>query len=162
MASGKPKLILDKDEFQSVVDTLESNHTFANKGELWDAVEQTEWAKKQMRPLKAQVAYNRARELGITTKTKAGRKEDFKRTYEPKVVDQQAAQAVLDTFPEPIQRTIKKIKKGSLRAAIKAKCLDCSGLSKKEVRVCPVTNCPLWLVRPFQNKSKTEGSECIQ
>jgi hypothetical protein len=31
--------------------------------------------------------------------------------------------------------------------AIRAKCLDCSGGSPKEVRACPVTACPLWPLR---------------
>lgn len=31
--------------------------------------------------------------------------------------------------------------------AIRAKCLDCSGGSTKEVRLCPVTTCALWPYR---------------
>ena len=31
--------------------------------------------------------------------------------------------------------------------AMRAKCLDCSGGSPKEVRLCPVSNCPLWEYR---------------
>ena len=31
--------------------------------------------------------------------------------------------------------------------AIRAKCIDCSAGSAKEVRLCPVTACPLWPYR---------------
>ena len=31
--------------------------------------------------------------------------------------------------------------------AIRAKCLDCSGGQPKEVRLCPVSRCPLWPYR---------------
>lgn len=31
--------------------------------------------------------------------------------------------------------------------AIRAKCLDCSGDMPKEVRECPIEDCPLWAYR---------------
>jgi hypothetical protein len=31
--------------------------------------------------------------------------------------------------------------------AVRAKCLDCSGGSRQEVRLCPITRCPLWPYR---------------
>jgi hypothetical protein len=38
----------------------------------------------------------------------------------------------------------------SPRQAIKAKCLDCCGWQREEVRHCTVRGCPLWPLRPFQ------------
>lgn len=35
--------------------------------------------------------------------------------------------------------------------AIRAKCLDCSGNDRNEVKGCSVTSCPLW---PFRNSAK--------
>lgn len=35
--------------------------------------------------------------------------------------------------------------------AIKAKCLDCSGNQANEVKLCPVTECPLYLFRFGKN-----------
>ncbi|MBN1275560.1 hypothetical protein JXA12_04695 [Candidatus Woesearchaeota archaeon] len=37
--------------------------------------------------------------------------------------------------------------------AIRKKCLDCSGGSYKEVRLCPVVNCPLWHLRFGKRKT---------
>lgn len=31
--------------------------------------------------------------------------------------------------------------------AIKAKCLDCSGWQRQEVKHCPIKDCPLWIYR---------------
>ncbi|MBC8379674.1 MAG: hypothetical protein H8E62_10915 [Planctomycetes bacterium] len=45
----------------------------------------------------------------------------------------------------------------SLRAAINAKCLDCPGWQRTEIRDCPAVTCPLWLVRPYQSSSKKKG-----
>lgn len=42
----------------------------------------------------------------------------------------------------------------SLRSAINAKCLDCVGFTSGEVRECKAWGCPLWLVRPYQEKRK--------
>jgi len=36
--------------------------------------------------------------------------------------------------------------------AIKANCLECSGWSSKEVKLCPVSWCALWKHRPFQTR----------
>ena len=38
--------------------------------------------------------------------------------------------------------------------AIRAKCLDCSGGHPKEVRLCPVTDCPLWPYRMGKNPQR--------
>lgn len=40
----------------------------------------------------------------------------------------------------------------SLRAAISAKCAECCWLDRSAIRDCTATNCPLWTVRPYQEK----------
>ncbi len=45
----------------------------------------------------------------------------------------------------------------SMRAAINAKCHDCSGYSKPEVGRCVVTTCALWPLRPWQKVRPTTG-----
>lgn len=42
----------------------------------------------------------------------------------------------------------------SPRAAIKAKCLDCSCYDRAEVTHCRVVSCPLRAYRPFQKKAR--------
>ena len=92
MARGRKKLVLDKDEFQKVVDDLEAKNDFQRLAQLWDAVEQTDWAKGQSpRPLTASVAYQRAQSLGITFKTKGGTKG-----REKLVLDKDEFQKVVD------------------------------------------------------------------
>lgn len=71
----REKLEVNKDEFQQIVDDLESKQTFEKLSDLWQAVAETDWAKKmQPRPLSAQVAYQRAGEFGIVCKTQPKRK----------------------------------------------------------------------------------------
>jgi len=45
----------------------------------------------------------------------------------------------------------KSIKRGSLKAAVKLKCLDCANFQKEEIKHCQCFDCPLFPVRPFQN-----------
>jgi hypothetical protein len=42
--------------------------------------------------------------------------------------------------------------------AIRAKCLDCSGGSKKEVELCQVKDCPLWCFRSGRNPPRDPQS----
>ncbi len=46
--------------------------------------------------------------------------------------------------------------------AIRAKCLDCSGWSAHEVRLCPMEQCPLYIYRDGHNpKRKGVGNKHI-
>lgn len=40
----------------------------------------------------------------------------------------------------------------SLRKSINAKCFDCSCHQIEEIRHCTAKGCPLWYVRPYQEK----------
>ena len=53
---------------------------------------------------------------------------------------------------------IEKAKKNprSLRYAINAKCWDCSGEQRLEVKLCTVKDCALYPVRPYQPKLKAK------
>lgn len=48
----------------------------------------------------------------------------------------------------------KAINERSLRAAVKAKCLDCMCWQATEVKNCTVSACPLWEVRPYAKHPK--------
>lgn len=41
-------------------------------------------------------------------------------------------------------------REGELQAAINAKCTECSGGMRGEIRDCRLKNCPLWAHRPYQ------------
>lgn len=50
---------------------------------------------------------------------------------------------------------LEAIKGDSLRAAINAKCLECMGWLRNEVRDCDCYCCPLHAVRPYQRAQKS-------
>jgi hypothetical protein len=43
---------------------------------------------------------------------------------------------------------LKAINKSSMRAAVNAKCADCTNWQNVEIRECTVVTCPLWQYRP--------------
>ena len=50
--------------------------------------------------------------------------------------------------------------KQTRKQAIKAKCLDCSGGIRAEIRRCPATSCPLWPFRMgTEQRSTGTGAE---
>jgi hypothetical protein len=44
----------------------------------------------------------------------------------------------------------------SRTAAIKAKCLECTGYARKEVTACTARTCSLWPYRPYQRGDEPE------
>jgi hypothetical protein len=53
-------------------------------------------------------------------------------------------------FPKIALPIIVQAERGSMVAAVKLKCLDCSGWVKQEVRDCTVVECPLFPFRPYR------------
>lgn len=46
---------------------------------------------------------------------------------------------------------IRNVRKGSMSAIVKAKCLDCCAGEEQEIKMCNIKSCPLYLYRPFKN-----------
>lgn len=79
----------------------------------------------------------------------------------PKTREELVAERRADMPPKYRKIYDKAVSGKSLRAAINAQCLDCTGDEYKEVRNCTCLECPLWAVRPYQQKlkpSETGGS----
>jgi hypothetical protein len=53
-------------------------------------------------------------------------------------------------FPRMALSTISKVEAGSLIAATKLMCLECSGFVRQEIRACACKHCPLYPHRPYQ------------
>lgn len=163
---ARQKLTIDKAKFQEVVTLLESQQEFKNPSELWKAVENSNWAKTlEPRSLTSQVAYMRARELGIIYKTQPGKRgphlmteEQLSRMREGRGKRRPRSEKMMvfaatfkemrKTYPSALLPLIARAEKGGLRAAITLKCLECSAFQRGEVRQCQVTDCSLFPHRP--------------
>ena len=52
------------------------------------------------------------------------------------------------------ERIFLKAFQGNRPAAVKAKCLECCNLERIHVTECTIEGCPLWQIRPYQDKTK--------
>lgn len=65
----------------------------------------------------------------------------------------------LAAMPESHRGTYRWAVSGkSLRAAVTACCAECVGYDREAVRTCPAVACPLWSVRPWQQR-RSGGAE---
>lgn len=166
MARGRKAIEISPAEFQEVINRIEANDKPTTRSQLWKLVEETEWAKtRQPRALTAQVAMIKATKLGIqflTPKGERGRQKGQglpeqarealrgprkRRTAPPAIIAQWKREC-----PPSLHNAIDKAGGGDIREAVKVKCFDCSGGQKKEVTLCPSTDCPLHAFRPWQGK----------
>lgn len=170
MAKGRKPLVLDKAEFQKLISDLEAKTAFPTRSALWEAVENSVWAKTQSpRPLMRWTAVLQAEKLGLVIKTPKGKKGDglanvdkaaairaaIAAPRKSRKVPLDVIQKVKNVFPTQYHNVIDKMGSGSMKAAIKAKCLDCCCFEKAEIRDCTIQECPLWNFRPYQNKIET-------
>lgn len=63
------------------------------------------------------------------------------------------------TEAPPMYRGIVERARASRAAAVKANCLQCCGWKRDEVAACAITDCPMWVWRPYQSKIAEENEE---
>lgn len=142
----RPTVLIEKSELQSVVTAAENAQEFTNLSALCQYVCTTEWAKKLKNSsgnavdLHHQVVYNRLKEFGIVTKTKAGKRGNSNlagntgpRERKPRAEKFAVNKLVKATFqelrketPTAHQKIIDRMEKGSLKAAVRLMCLQCT------------------------------------
>lgn len=164
MGRGRKPIVVDKNVFQNLVSDLEQRFGFLNRSALWQAVSDTGWAKSIR--LSPQVAMLKAKALAIEVKTPLGQRgrakgsgavpNAGKRKHKQRM-SLEVVSELKTIYQESLHKSVDRAAAGSMKAAIKLKCVDCCGGSKKEVALCEIRNCPLWGFRPYQGKY-TEAS----
>lgn len=148
---------------------------FLNRSALFKAVCETEWAKskggsmqphnivswvaKHNIPLLTPVG-KRGRQKGQkidTTRKNKGRNEDNYKAM-IKSLEMQSGRGIQPSMAKTADRAAS----GSMKAAIKLKCMDCCGHEKKYVRECSSLDCALWRYRPYQAADASSEPEVVQ
>ena len=145
-------------ELQVAIQTLEfqqPENKFANRSALWAALQASDWAKNQPTPMSAQTAMVMAKKYDAIINTPLGKRGRQKGCApvmgggrKRKDIPEVAASAMRKLFPLKMKAVDRAIK-GSFKAAIKLKCLDCTCNDIVEVRECPMVDCPLWAFRGY-------------
>ena len=167
---GRKKIEVSATELQAAITELESKQPdgkFPNRSQLWQALEQTEWAKsRNPRPLTGQVAYMLTKDGSFTIATPVGQRGKLpgsgpvpKADRKPKVISLSVIQEVKKRVPPKWHPVVDRAFKGSTKAKIKLGCLDCTNYLPNEVRHCELKGCIWWTVRPFKGKQKVEATE---
>lgn len=160
-------------ELQAAINLLESLKTFTTRSQLWKEIEESEWAKNQIpRPLSAQTAMAMAKKNNLTIVTPIGHRGKVKGCSavpntgtRNRGIPENAAIALKKAFPlgmvtgygendRPLKILAKVVNKtigGSMRNAVKLKCLDCTNIQPIEIKNCSCMECPLWAFRPYKN-----------
>jgi len=72
-------------------------------------------------------------------------------------------QQYIDRMPDTQKGVFKRAYSGkSKKAAISAKCLDCTCFQRKEVELCEATTCPLYQYRPYKGQESQPSIVIIQ
>ncbi len=158
MAKGRKPIIVDKVEFQEELTHFEQKKDFSSRSTLWAEFCTTEWAIANK--LKPQTAMLKAEALNLNILTPKGRRGALpgsgpipnagKRIRLPMADD--VKEKLLSVTAKSMHAAVDKAAAGSLKAAVKLKCLDCSGGYKKEVSLCEIKECALWHFRPYQKR----------
>jgi hypothetical protein len=148
---GRASLIIDKDRLKEEIYKAEAAQTFENQSRLFEFICQTDWAKSIKdslgRPKEVSPAniYQRVMEFKIELKTGKGKKGGGIKSGIRKPRRRGTNElSLLQSTPEPYKGLAAKVTAGSMRAAIRLKCLECCCHQPKEVRACQITSCPLW------------------
>lgn len=147
---GRASIVIDKAELEKEISLAESANTFENQSRLLEYICNTPWADglkdslgRPKKPLPTTI-YQRIKEFGIVVKTPAGKRGG---STGPKVRGKRfkGDKSILVKYvPVEFKPLAEKVAGGSLKAAVKLKCLDCCCWQMAEVRKCSMVNCPLY------------------
>ena len=157
--------VVDKTRLVNVIAQAEANGPFTTRNELYEKSAEL-YGDGKVSP---SVVYLRIKEWGINVKTPIGKRgrKDMGGNHGIRVpradkfkssVEKKSALAALRTDVAYFKDSKKylpvvaRVAEGSMKAAVKLKCLDCCAYDKEEVKHCVCTSCPLFLFRPFQGK----------
>lgn len=174
---GRAAIPVDKIKLQAAIDSCELKETFSKRQPLWEAVALSYASVMQIESVSPVWVYLRVEELGLKVKTPKGKKgraagsspiTGVVRTTRAEKFE--ASPVIVNAF-DSLEKIIKKeqkgrfmpvferAKKGSVKALVKLKCLDCANYQTTEVKLCPCTDCPLYSIRPYQTSILKEEVE---
>lgn len=166
---ARPAIVVDENKLRQIIGDCETKKQYTTRNELWQDVAAVYGASPAW-------VYLRVEELGIPVKTPKGRKGRQKGEKVatgvkiPRSVKFEKNQEIVKSFGL-LEQTIKqeqkgrflpifqRVKAGSMKAAVKLKCLDCSNFQPIEIKNCPCTDCPLYAFRPYQKVLTGEDDE---
>ena len=173
---AKNVTVVDRQKLVNAIHKAEINGALKNLDLLWIAACEIYNFSNPPKEITKSVVMLRAKEWKIETKTKPGKKgrasgiplsdeqkaamqagrgvrksRSEKFSSNPKLVN--SFKLLRKQTPERYSPLINRIvNKGSMKAAVTLKCLECSAYQPSEIKLCVCTSCPLYAFRPYQGK----------
>lgn len=171
---------VSRNTLERAIRVAEENGPLKNLDALWTAACELYNSYDVPKPITKSVVMLRATGWKLETKTKPGKKgraagvplsEEQKAAMQagrgarkpraekfasqPELVE--GFEELRNEVPERFLPLVDKLtKKGSMRAAVALKCLDCCAYQPVEIRLCACNSCPLFAFRPYKGKAGEE------
>ena len=179
----RPTIQINKDSFTAIIADLETKKTYRNHSELFKDVSSVYNDKHQQDgiTLTPAIVYLRVKEWAVALKTQKGKKgrqkgEQLNTAGVTSVVrlprgekfaSSDLARQSIGKLRQEVKREqkgrflplVNRLEKGSMKAAVALKCIDCCAGSTTDIKHCPCTSCSLYLFRPYQDKEEISSTE---
>jgi len=164
---GGKRIAVNRELFIKTVNDLEANNTYANLFALQQAVADSQYGKEI--GISNINVYQYLKKWDVQLKTQKGKKgAGLARLHDKNNVVRLSGAAKLNSDPKAIEwlenviamlrkihssryeSLIEKIRNGSKKARMAAKCIECSNGYHAEIKNCVCIDCPLFLDRPYK------------
>lgn len=165
---GRKTIPVDKKELLRIISFIEGQTKFANRQALYTKVAE-EYTKQTGVELSPALVYLRVKEWNFSLQTpvgKRGRTAGFAPSHRVRISRETKFSNNKNTLnslsllqsitPARFIPVAKRVKKGSMKAAVKLKCLDCCDYQPVEIKLCTCCECSLWCFRPYQSNKVTD------
>jgi hypothetical protein len=172
---GGKRITVDKTLFIKTINELEAKNTYSNMFALQQAVAASPYG-MQIGISNVNV-YQYLKKWDVQLKTQKGKRGDGltrmhdktnvvrlsgadKLSTEPKAIEWLANVTAMlrKIHPSRYESLIEKIKNGSRKARMAAKCIECSNGYHVEIKSCVCIDCPLFLDRPYKESDDEQAS----
>ncbi len=158
----KKPLNIDRPKLEAILLKLEAAKEYSNRSSLYLDASSVYLSECKLSVSPA-VIYLRVKEWGTVLATPVGKRGG---NNGPKIAGQRTTRATKlngnkslialrarwtkDKGAKPFMKLLDKVEKGSLKASIKANCIDCANFQRDEVKYCQVVDCVFHSIRPYQ------------
>jgi hypothetical protein len=179
---AKKSILVDRQKLEAALNMAENNGPLSNLSELWSKATEI-YNRTAEQPITHSVVALRVKEWNVVVKTQPGRKgramsdeqkaamqaargqrrPRSEKMKEFKTFDLLRQEMNLEADKRRFLPVLEAAEKGSMKAAIKLNCLECSNWLTTEVKHCPVEKCAFYPHRPYKPGSTDadEGSDPV-
>lgn len=160
---GRTLISVDKQKLTDIICNVEFTQQFNTRGDLIKEISRKYCIQEGVTNVTPSVVYLRIKEWNIQLKTQVARRgrkggnpgigsiprvsRSVKFQSDEKV---RISLTILGNItPDRFKPVADRVKKGSMKAAIQLKCLDCCDYQTAEIRNCTCNDCSLWAFRPY-------------